>query len=645
MIQRVNRSATVIGVCGVLAGSAGAAAPPPKDDGAGQAILNAGFALGARVWSIRSQVGILPVVVIVPDDGVSYIEAVAHWTPRLRFPVLIDDGTARAGEDIARFVRGFAPTQVRRWAIDASFKPAAGEPPLLAPGIPEYHPKELAALVDRALARAWAFDKSASDQEAFVAHLKSLNLVPPGIVLCNAEDQAWTAGLALAAGHGQPIAWIKAPQAPGGTMSKDQAAALARAAEEAARATGLKWDGIGDEIESVSLCLNVPSKYPRGEGNKPNMTSTSDAVGRATAGAADNPARWAWSSVVFGTHARAAYSAMSALFLRPTRAWVFDGYPDEGSFKAFDGTAAGNILRDKDHAALEVVVDDAPRQGEAQWQERGGRAIDASLVMLNSRGNADFFDVNPGRLKPADIPVLAVPAAVYMVHSWSAADVSYRSTVAGRWFDHGVFAYFGSVEEPFLQAFVPTPVVAARLVSRFPWAAATRLENAPLWKLVCFGDPLWTLTPPGPRHEPSAEEKFPLEGSRDLREAQAEALKGGDFTQAIRLLALLGEDEKIARLVDAILKDKPAAASSDLCMAAASAVFRAGRSDLVVECFARIGDKPGADDALRDVLWMACRAELNGKPGPRVLDVLARNIRADSKERDQGEINVARARK
>ena len=56
----------------------------------------------------------VPTVVIVPG-GDSYIEAIAQWTPQARFPVLIDDGSARAREDIARFVRAFKPPQVVRW--------------------------------------------------------------------------------------------------------------------------------------------------------------------------------------------------------------------------------------------------------------------------------------------------------------------------------------------------------------------------------------------------------------------------------------------------------------------------------------------------------------------------------------------------
>ncbi|MCC6426078.1 MAG: hypothetical protein IT435_04585 [Phycisphaerales bacterium] len=642
----VGMLASLLAAAGVCAQPTSPPQPTAKDKPAQietHPEINAGFALGQRVSFIRGQVEIVPVVVIVPDDATSYIEAIARWTPKARFPVLIDDGTRQATEDIARFVRALKPAKVVRWEVGADFKPAEGEPAALPAGIPEHHPKQLAALADRAIARAWGFDKSSAETVAFVGHLKAMNLTPPGIVLCNAEDQAWTAGLALAAGHGQPIAWIKAPQAPGGTMSKAQADALVKSAQEAAKATGLKWEEMGDDIDAVSLCLNVPAKFPFVEGGKGGMASTTDVVGRKPFSEAGEQApRWAFSSVIFGTRARGAYSAMCSLFLTPAKAWIFDGYGDSGGFKTFDGTEAGKLLTER--GKLEVVVDDAPHQDEAAWRARSAKAIDASLVMVNSSGNADFFDLKPGRMKPADIPILGVPAAISMVHSWSAADVSARGTVAGRWFDHGAFAYFGSMEEPFLQAFVPTPFLAARLSSRFAWAAAVRIEGGHIWKLVCFGDPLWTLAPTGPRRELEPDGKFALQGAVDLHAGLRELLKAGKLAEAAQTLVLLGRDEDVTRLVDSTLKDKPALADAEFCAAALPSTFRAGRPDLLIECYARFGENMAPNEYFQDCLWLSCRPGTPGAPkGKRVIEILEKNIRADNKERDGGEVGISRA--
>ncbi len=623
--------------CGGLAAAQPASAPPvdaAATAAAAERIMQSAYALGERASAIRAQIPVLSVVVIVPDDAVSYIEAVAGWTPRLRYPVLIDDGSIQATEDIARFVRGFKPSSVVRWSMPKDAKPRDNEPAALPGGVPEHHPKELQALVDRAVARAWGYERTATDVTGFIAHLKTMNLTPPGVVLSNPEDQAWTAGLALAAGRGQPISWVKAPQAPGGTMSVAQAEALVKAADDASKATGLKYDAIGDEIDAISLCMNVPAKFPRGAAPQQTMISTTDVVGRRNfAVAGDQPLRWAWTGTVWGSRPRAAYSAMCSLFLASSKAWIFDGYPDDGAFKAFDGTKAGEILSSK--AGMTVDVDDAPQQNDVRWRQRSSKPVDAGLIMVNSKGNADFFDANPGRLKPADVPMLNIPAAVHFVHSWSAADVSANSTVAGRWFEHGVFAYFGSVEEPFLQAFVPTPVLAARLSSHFPWGAATRVESSPIWKLACFGDPLWTLAPAGKRVEPGAEAKLPVEGGTSVADALREHLKGGDFAAAARDLVLLGRDSDVARLTDGTLKDKPGAVKSPFVEAAIPALFRVGRTDLVVECYSRLDNQPAANAYLRDVLWLACQDAVVSAPTPIMLEQLAKNMRVDNRERDE----------
>ncbi len=607
----------------------------------GEVTMRAAYALGERVVLIRSQVSILPTLVIVPDDATSYVEAVSHWNPKLRFPVLIDDGSPRAAEDIARFVRAFKPTSVVRWTASKDRPRAEGEPERLPDGIPEHHPKKLQALVEHALGRAWVYDKPVSDLKAFCEYLKSLNLTPPGIVLCNPEDPAWVAGLALAAGHGQPIAWVKAPQAAGGTMNTQQAETVAKAAEDACMATGLKYDAVGDEIDSVALCMNVPAKFTFGQGEKMGMVATTDVVGRRLfTKAGDSAQRWGWSSVVWGTRPRAAYMAMCSLFLAVDRAWIFDGYADEGAFKAFDGTKAGELLAKK--PGLTVEVDDKPKQGDAAWRERAGDSVNAGLIMVNTMGNADFFDVKPGRLKPADVPLLDVPAAVHFVHSWSAADVNAGGTVAGRWFNHGVFAYLGSVQEPFLHAFVPTPVVAARLLGNFPWAAAVRVETGPIWKIACFGDPLWTLSATGPRAPET--EKLALEGATPLTDSLRDDLKAGKLAEAARTLVLLGQDKNVARLTDSTLSEKPALVTSDFVAAVLPALHRAERTDLVIDCYGKLDNQPSADEYLRDVLWAACSKDVMTSPTNTMLSVLSRNIRIDNRERDEAIVNAARSK-
>ena len=84
-----------------------------------------GVLLGRRAGALLATRPVIRTVVIVPDPA-SYAEAVARWTPMAMFPVLIDDGSWAAQEDIARFVRGFQPESVVRWeAPDGTIKPGA----------------------------------------------------------------------------------------------------------------------------------------------------------------------------------------------------------------------------------------------------------------------------------------------------------------------------------------------------------------------------------------------------------------------------------------------------------------------------------------------------------------------------------------
>src|SRR5690606_22496469 len=74
---------------------------------------------------VRRALAVAPVVVICPDEA-SCLDAIRMWSPRLRFPVLIDDGSHDAAADIARFVRAFEPEQVL-W-FESGEGRAAGEP-------------------------------------------------------------------------------------------------------------------------------------------------------------------------------------------------------------------------------------------------------------------------------------------------------------------------------------------------------------------------------------------------------------------------------------------------------------------------------------------------------------------------------------
>ena len=651
--------------------------------------------LGVRVENVRRQRLVVPTVVVVTDPA-SYIEAVAGWGPRAYYPVLIDDGTPGAAEDIARFVRGFSPERVVRWSSG------------LAPAPSDMIRRER---VESALTRAWAMPEEGDVPDSLIAWFGQMGLVPPGVVVADAGDPAWPAALALAAGRGQPIVWVrirggnvqptKAGAKPviwtrvrrgvNSAMPMGDAAALARAIEAGCRRTGLTWQGLGDDLDAVTICMNCPAKVRGGGGGGGDKAflAMTDVIGRTVAGGSDTQprrqdatapgdaprrleatapgdaprrqdatapggaprrleatapekgsavpgtgfgGRWAWAGQVFGNEAQSAYRSMCALFLEPERAWLFDGYPDDEPWSRWDVTEAGRVL---EGAGLEVEVHDRPSDGERAWRVASTHPVDAGLVMVNSKGNRNFFDLKQGRGRCGDVPVLERPAMVYFVHSWSANRPADRTTVAGRWIERGAYAYVGSVHEPYLQAFVPTPAVARRLLAPAPWGAATRTDRGPPWKIAVIGDPLITLGPKAPRQKVV----LPIDGAADLHDALKSALDAGDFAGAVRTLTMLGRDDDAARLVRSLLKEKPETVTDPLAALAIMPVFRAGgpvreRTETLIRLYALLTPEHAEDGVLRDALWHACWLELSIGERVDLADLLRNQMRPDQIVRD-----------
>ncbi|MBT8484964.1 MAG: hypothetical protein KJO43_05255, partial [Phycisphaerae bacterium] len=134
--------------CVIVVAMTMAAAGPPAGPGAPVPVpapatidqLDPPRRLGARSVAALHTREIIPDVVIVPDAA-SYLGAIEAWTSDRFWPVLIDDGSLEARDDIARFVRGFAPRRVVRWSGRDRVWPET--------------PAGRVVAVERALARAW----------------------------------------------------------------------------------------------------------------------------------------------------------------------------------------------------------------------------------------------------------------------------------------------------------------------------------------------------------------------------------------------------------------------------------------------------------------------------------------------------------
>jgi hypothetical protein len=581
--------------------------------------LPAAVQLGVRVEAMQNAWSSLAVVVIVPNTG-SYIEAIGSWTPRSRFPVLIDDGTPATREDIARFVRGFKPARIVRW----SAKDQAGE-----------HRER----ADRALYRVWGRAVSGEErggniesQADLIARWKAIGVPRSGIVIAAAEDPAWTGALALAAGRGQPLAWIeRPPKMVDSVLTGAEFRAFESAVEKACDSTGLVWNRLGDEIDAVAICMGIPGRVQASGG----ILAMTDMVARNNHESFESGDRWAWAGQVLGPESRAAYSAMCSLFLGTRKAWLFDGYPRGKPWSDYDATTAAEYLN---RAGLSAIVDDDPKSGERAWRMRGALPVDAGLIAVNTKGMAGEFYLEPGRCIPADVPVLSVPAMAYIVHSWSALSPIDRSTLGSRWLERGVYAYLGSVDEPFLQAFIPTPIAMGRLASKYPFAAAVRADDRPgvgkAWKLTVLGDPLAMIGQGVPR----VEEELPLQGAIDLQDDLRDALGKKDFDGAVRALLLLGRDADVADLVRGILNEDAAGLKAAAAEDAVFPLFRRGEIKLLARVYEVLPTAMARRGDLRDGLWHAAYRVLPDTRDEKLLSVLRLNIRDDAPARDAQDI-------
>lgn len=569
----------VAGLAAVLAVAVGAhssvAQPDAKSTGAAKPAgvpiqsLPPPVRLGARVNLAERQFTTIPTLVLVPDSA-SYLAAIEAWNTgkasAIRYPVLIDDGTWAGRMRIARFVRAFGPKAVVRWQA----APALGR-------LPE-ETEARQRRIENAAASAWGVQTAGDLGKRW----ESLGFAPPGVVVCSAKDPAWTAGVALAAFHGEPMLWIEPPPCPDptGYMMLEQADEFNGRVMKAMEGSGRAWKGLGDEIDAVTLCMTTSSRAWLGPSDKRRYFAFTDIVGRTNENAGRK--RWAWCGQIMGDASQAAYDAMCALFVRPERAWLFDGYDSSPGWNKFDMTAAAAQL---ETIGVSSILDDSPSgRGLLEWRTRcggarqgadgrGGMGLDVGLVAVNSSGNADFFDLKPGQGKPADAPILRRPAMVYFVHSFSLQAPTNRATVGGAWLERGAYAYVGSVDEPYLESFVPTPLAMARLAGGAPWGAALRMDDGIVWKLAVLGDPLITLGPQGPRNTEAA---LPLRNTEDVGAKLPDQLRTKDFLGALWTLTLTGEDAKASRLLSAALKGEASVCTPDMALAGLSSAFVVG---------------------------------------------------------------------
>ena len=559
--------------------------------------------LGMRVAQVNAAFPIVDQVVLVPDEA-TYVEELSRWSPRGRWPVLFADDLLAP-----MFMRRFEPAQVIR-----------RDPAARGPGATSVTRQQLEAVV----VRAWGGDpQNQTWREAFDQH----GYIPPGVVITTVRDPAWTAGVALAAGRGQPIGWLDEPFGrPNQALKSDELSRLQAAVDRLVAEPGYPHAALGDAIDAITLCRSVGGKVDLATpGAKPEIRAVTDVLGRAGFGP-----RYAFTGWIFGDRTRCAYVAMCALFLPRDRFLLVNTYPAEGHWQTYDIDVAATTLSVRGH---QVETRRGDRAGRKAWSNMLPGGINDDVVAMNSRGNANLFHLSDGAAFCGDVPVLNVPAAIHLIHSYSMRAPENPGTVAGRWLQHGAYAYVGSVDEPTLSAFLPPRVLAGRWASGVPWLiGARRWDDSPAWKVNTFGDPLMLLGPAGagarPRLVPAVEDGQDLKTRVKTRMRQAEtADSSADFAVAIETLALLGEDVIAVRMWQLAVERGHAGAVS---RPALGPLFRLRRTDEFIRAWEETDQW---DPLATDMLWHLMSPRLR-TAGQRELLMMVAAIRPDQPAED-----------
>jgi len=491
---------------------------------------------------VEAKIPTLDRVVLVKDEA-SFLDEISHWRLEARWPVLIEDDILAP-----QFIRAFKPAQVVRRVEKA-------------PNVDD--PAVLKAAIENAVSSAW---NTATPKSSPLEAITAQTYTPPGIAIMDTSDPAWVAGVALAAGRGLVPVFI--PGNFGGAndvLAADQFDKLSKAVDQCFVSTGLSYGQLGDALDGAVLCkttaqktiLNVSDALrPSARGmpaiNPADPVAVTDALCRNTDGS-----RYAFCGAIFGTSTYCAYAAMSSLFLSRNSIGAFNSY-QSADFAKYGFTELAQKLLESGYTtkiwtgATAHILD---------WRQMLSHGFDCDVLFLNSSGNSDFFELGtPGktpmkeRAAPGDIPILSKPLVLHMIHSWSLTAPMSHASIGGRWLESGVYAYVGSVQEPYLPAFSPPAEIMARCVNFVPYLIASRVWEGPFalpWRVATLGDPFMLIQAPK-SFTPSARKAPPppvpgqeevLANCKKLLVQSKEDKEGTASIAALRELIQLGQDK------------------------------------------------------------------------------------------------------
>lgn len=571
--------------------------------------------LGIRSALLSERTPVLDRVVLVPDLA-TWLDEVARWRLRARWPVLIEDDLYTP-----LFIRGFKPKQVvRRAPVEKPLPESAAEL--------EARAKEIALGV-------WGSD-GLEPEETIENVYQRLGWIPQGIVATSFTDPAWPAALALAIGRGELLRKLDGDfGVANDTLGVDAVARIENAVEGMFSGSGLTWETLGDDLDAFTICreLAVRVQVPMpasmrmevsGRGRIPvdPLVSLTDFICRNVDGSRFAICGWIW-----GDRERSIYMAMCSLFLDRDSVLLVNAYGSTGTWRSYEITDPGGML--------ETVGFDVRgiREGEnatiAAWRLLVMGGVDADVLIFNTSGAESVMNLSKSTTGTThDIPALSRPLALHMIHSFSLHSPGDKRTIGGRWLSRGVYAYVGSCEEPFLHAFVPPKALVKRIVNFVPFLVASRLgtgEMSKPWRLVTIGDPLMLIEPPPKRHRKRIEIAVPLEpGDVDLRAMVSARLRQeGQPADAwvLRDLQLLSQDVLARKLWDRSLEHSP---TSEQASAILPLLFQQRDASSFLTAYRLAGEPEGE---AREMLWTLFLPRLKRFRSVSELSTLVRSLR------------------
>lgn len=574
--------------------------------------------LGLRSAILDERIAFANQVVLVPDLA-TWLDEVSRWKLKIRWPVLIEDDLYTP-----LFVRAFNPKKIiRRDPIGKEVPSSAEERERLARSI---------------LYSTWSGKGLLESPPKINDVYRGHGWTPQGIVATSFDDPAWPAALALAVGRGQLLRTLDGDFGPtNGAATKDDVDRLERSVEQMFLESGWTWEVLGDDLDALTLCRQLPvrAKVPLPKSMRIELSGVDqNDLGRDAPVALTDllcrnvkGARFAVTGWIWGSQTRSIYMAMCSLFLNRDSVLLVNAYSQEGQWRAYSISEAGESLMEAGFSVPGVYVgESATRTG---WQRLNMGGPQADVLFLNTSGNPD--DMNLAKSTKGytrDIPSLSKPLALYMIHSFSLHRPDDLATIGGRWLNQGVYAYVGSCDEPYLHAFIPPKTMVDRIINFVPFLTASRTtfgEMKKPWRVVTIGDPLMLINPPPKRvRQRVVVEMPPIAGETNLRLDVLKRLRESPDSvdaRTIRDLQLLSQDQLARRLWGRLLEGAPNAAQAEAIM---PLLFAQKDATSFLTAYRLAGEPSGH---ARDMLWTLFLPRINSMRSAADVSTLQRAYR------------------